>query len=63
MTAAVAAASLLLAGGAGMLASLLVAPVRGRWRMAALTLGSVMAVGLGLLLIAGAPSLAAAMPG
>jgi hypothetical protein len=47
------AASLLLAGGAGMLAALLVAPVRGAARLGALALASCAAVGLGLLLLAG----------
>ena len=63
MTARIAAASLLLSGGAGILASLLVAPVRGRGRMALLTLASAAALGLGLLLMGGADSLAAALPG
>lgn len=53
MTAVFAAASLLLAGGAGVLSSLLVAPVRGAGRMVALLLASVAAVGLGLLLLVG----------
>jgi hypothetical protein len=53
MTAVFAAASLLLAGGAGVLSSLLVAPVRGAGRMVALLLASVAALGLGLLLLVG----------
>ena len=52
MTAAFTAATLLLAGGAGMLASLLVAPVRGVLRVAALVALSLTAVGVGLLLMA-----------
>ncbi|MGX9966558.1 hypothetical protein ACVFYP_24755 [Roseomonas sp. F4] len=57
MTAVFTAASLLLAGGAGLLSSLLVAPVRGVLRMAALLVASAAAVGLGLLLLAGPPEL------
>ncbi len=53
MTAVFAAASLLLVGGAGVLTSLLVAPIRGAGRMAGLLLASVAAVGLGLLLLVG----------
>ncbi|NKE45532.1 hypothetical protein HB662_12155 [Roseomonas frigidaquae] len=55
MTALFTAASLLLAGGAGVLSSLLVAPVRGAGRMVALLLASTAAVGLGLLLLVGPP--------
>ncbi|MBU8536842.1 hypothetical protein [Falsiroseomonas tokyonensis] len=55
MTAMFTAASLLLAGGAGLLSSLLVAPVRGAARLVALLLASTAAVGLGLLLLVGPP--------
>jgi len=55
MTAAFTAATLLLAGGAGLMTSLLVAPMRGARRMVALLLASAAAVGLGLLLIIGPP--------
>ncbi|MBU8544397.1 MULTISPECIES: hypothetical protein [Roseomonadaceae] len=57
MTALFTAASLLLAGGAGLLSSLLVAPVRGVRRMVALVFASAAAVGLGLLLLVGPPEL------
>jgi hypothetical protein len=55
MTAVFTAATLLLAGGAGLLTSLLVTPMRGARRLATLLVASVAAVGLGLLLIVGAP--------
>ncbi|NKC30452.1 hypothetical protein HEQ75_06230 [Roseomonas sp. BU-1] len=55
MTAVLTAASLLLAGGAGLLASLLVAPLRNAGRMLALVAASAAAVGLGLLLLIGPP--------
>jgi hypothetical protein len=55
VTALFTAASLLLAGGAGLLSSLLVAPVRGVRRMVALVFASAAAVGLGLLLLVGPP--------
>lgn len=55
MTAVFAAASLMLAGGAGMMTSLLVSPVRGAFRRVALLMVSALAVGVGLLLIAGPP--------
>jgi hypothetical protein len=56
MTAIFTAATLMLAGGAGLLASLLVAPLRSAGRMVALVVASAAAVGLGLLLI-GLPEL------
>ncbi|MGG5886913.1 hypothetical protein ACLF3G_07200 [Falsiroseomonas sp. HC035] len=55
MTAIFAAATLMLAGGAGLLASLLVAPLRSAARMATLVVASAAAVGLGLLLLVGLP--------
>ncbi|WP_203070893.1 hypothetical protein [Falsiroseomonas ponticola] len=55
MTAVFAAASLMLAGGAGMMTSLMLSPVRGAFRLAALLMVSALAVGVGLLLIAGPP--------
>jgi hypothetical protein len=55
MTAIFTAATLMLAGGAGLLAALLVAPLRGAGRMAALVVASATAVGLGLLLLVGLP--------
>jgi hypothetical protein len=64
MTAILAAASLLLAGGAGMLATLLVAPAPGRGRtllLAAASVGAV-GVGLGLLLLDGVPASARVPP-
>ncbi len=45
------AATLLLAGGAGLVTTLLVAPVRSRGRMAALLLLSVVALGVGTALL------------
>jgi hypothetical protein len=64
VTAILAAASLLLAGGAGMLATLLVAPAPGRRRTVALAAVSAVAVavGLGLLLLDGAPAAAGVHP-
>jgi hypothetical protein len=55
MTAIFTAATLMLAGGAGLLASLLVAPLRSAGRMVALVVASAAAVGLGLLLLVGPP--------
>jgi hypothetical protein len=55
MTAIFTAATLMLAGGAGLLASLLVAPLRSVGRMVALVVASAAAVGLGLLLLVGPP--------
>ena len=55
MTAIFTAATLMLAGGAGLLASLLVAPLRSAGRMVALVVASAAAVGLGLLLLVGLP--------
>ena len=55
VTAMLTAASLLLAGGAGVLASLLVTPVQSLARIAGLLLASAAAVGLGLLLLVGGP--------
>jgi hypothetical protein len=55
MTAIFTAATLMLAGGAGLLASLLVAPLRSAGRMLALVLASAAAVGLGFLLLIGPP--------
>ncbi|SFK50897.1 hypothetical protein [Falsiroseomonas stagni] len=55
MTAVFAAASLMLAGGAGMMTSLMLSPVGGAFRLAALVMVSALAVGVGLLLIAGPP--------
>lgn len=57
------AASLLLAGGAGLLASLLVAPIRAPKRLAMLLLLSAVALGLGLLLLHGLPAAAAQILG
>jgi hypothetical protein len=59
MTATFAAASLLLAGGAGLLATLLVAPVRGARRALALVALSLGALTLGLGLLGGLPAMAA----
>ncbi|NGM24285.1 hypothetical protein G3576_30120 [Roseomonas stagni] len=55
VTAVFAAASLLLAGGAGLMTSMLVSPVHRGFRLAALLMVSALAVGVGLLLIAGPP--------
>ncbi len=55
MTAVFAAASLMLAGGAGLMTSLFVSPVQGSGRLLALLMVSAIAVGVGLLLIAGPP--------
>jgi hypothetical protein len=64
MTAILTAASLLLAGGAGVLATLLVAPTRGRRRTVTLAMLSEAAVGagLGLLLLDGVPASAGGIP-
>ena len=63
MTATLAAASLLLAGGAGMLAALLVAPMRGRRRVLGLVMASVAALALGLVLLGAVPEAAAGLTG
>ncbi len=64
MTAILTAASLLLAGGAGVLATLLVAPAPGRRRAVTLAVLSIGAVGagLGLLLLDGVPAAADGIP-
>ena len=58
MTATLAAASLLLAGGAGLLATLLVTPVRGIRHALALVALSLLALTLGMGLLGGLPAMA-----
>ncbi|MGG5810230.1 hypothetical protein [Falsiroseomonas sp. CW058] len=62
VTATMAAASLLLAGGAGLLTSLLVAPVPGLPRRLALAALSCVALVLGLVLMGGLAEAAAGLP-
>jgi uncharacterized membrane protein len=62
VSATLAAASLLLAGGAGVMASLLVAPVRGARRVLALLALSGVSLAVGLALLDGLPAFAALLP-
>lgn len=62
VSATLAAASLLLAGGAGVMASLLVTPVRGARRKLALLALSGASLAVGLALLDGLPAFAALLP-